>query len=107
MREFRPADIRFYLHEEFRAAEIRFYLHKEFRALGDSILSTQTVYTVNFFFALRAACSIDYMLYIEKCWGTMRPKMTVFKGRKCVCWGTKFFFPRAARGLYYRLNVID
>ena len=30
--EFRPAEIRFYLHKEFRAAEIRFYLHKEFCA---------------------------------------------------------------------------
>ena len=31
-REFRPAEIRFYLHKEFRAAEIRFSLHKECRA---------------------------------------------------------------------------
>ena len=31
-REFRPAEIWFYLHKEFRAAGIRCYLHKEFRA---------------------------------------------------------------------------
>ena len=31
-REFRAAEIRFYLHKEFCAAEIRFCLHKEFRA---------------------------------------------------------------------------
>ena len=29
-REFRAAEMRFYLHKEFCAAEIRFYLYKEF-----------------------------------------------------------------------------
>ncbi len=29
-REFRAAEMRFYLHKEFCAAEIRFYLHKEY-----------------------------------------------------------------------------
>ena len=29
-REFRAAEMRFYLHKEFRAAAIRFYLHKEY-----------------------------------------------------------------------------
>ena len=33
-REFRPAEIRFYLHKEFRAADIRLYLHKDCRSAG-------------------------------------------------------------------------
>ena len=65
MREFRPAEIRFYLHEECpRGRDAILSTQRVFARPGSDFIYTNRTYR-KIFFALRAACSIDYMLYIE------------------------------------------